>query len=263
VAGFALSIYRSMLNTAPEYLREVNFCRQRLGEVLAALEQAVAAEADRRTPLGPSLEVYPGGARTLDEAAGQLIALLTPEDLLDLDGRVQQQVRRQFRAVVNYCLESNGPTGPLVELLTQQAEEFLTAKLGEAGSADVFFQHFAADPQAAQRAIAQAYQEAEPELAAARAGRGAELTVLAVPAGTAGDHLRVLAEQTLAGVTLRPAHSPDDVVFYRELHGLALTDLPQLGPQARDAYQQALETDHPPHSRKDVVWQLPVRNSTA
>jgi hypothetical protein len=52
-------------------------------------------------------------------------------------------------------------------------------------------------------------------------------------------------------------------VFYRELHGLALTDLPQLGPQARDAYQQALETDHPPHSRKDVVWQLPVRNSTA
>jgi hypothetical protein len=51
-----------------------------------------------------------------------------------------------------------------------------------------------------------------------------------------------------------PASSTDDIVFYREQPHLALTDLPQLGPAARELYQQVLTTEQfGPHSRLDIV----------
>jgi hypothetical protein len=87
------------------------------------------------------------------------------------------------------------------------------------------------------------------------------VSLLAAPATPAGAQVRALAEATLTGVTLRPAAGGDDVVFYRELHGLTVADLPPMGPAARDAYQAHLDGDHPPHARRDVAWQLPVRTS--
>jgi hypothetical protein len=256
IAEFVLSIYRSMLNTAPEYLREVNFCRQRLDSALAEIEGAITTDAGRGTAVGPGRELFPGGGESLDEAAHRLVQTLPPEDLLDLDNRVQQQVRRQFQALVSYCLESQGQTGPLVDLIGQQAEEFMAARLEGATAAEVFFQHFTDDPQGAVRALARAYDEAEPELAVPPAPDAA-IDVLAVPAGPEGDCLRVKAREAVPRVDLRPADSIDEVVFYREVCGLSLTDLPQLGPQARDAYQSMLDGDQPPHARFDVKWQQP------
>ncbi len=257
VSGYVLAVYRGMLNAAPEYLREVNFCRQRLGEVLAAVTAAATADAARSPALGPGLDLFPGGGRTLDEAATALAEALSPEQWLELDNRVQHQVRRQFKAVVNYCLESHGHVGPLVDVICQQAEEYLAECLGESGPADVFFQHFAEDPQAAHRAVAHGYDEATPELTEGTAGPGAEVAVLAAPPTPAGEKFRVLAGEAVPGVSFIPAVSPDDLVIYRERYGLALTDLPQLGPAARDAYKQALDSDEPPHTRTDVRWQAP------
>ena len=50
---------------------------------------------------------------------------------------------------------------------------------------------------------------------------------------------------------------PDDICFYRELPQVPLTDLPQLGGVAREAYLQ-MGADHPPHARTDVSWQPPL-----
>src|SRR4029079_6338062 len=105
-----------------------------------------------------------------------------------------------------------------------------------------------------------AYDEAEPELAVPPAPDAA-IDVLAVPAGPEGDCLRVKAREAVPRVDLRPADSIDEVVFYREVCGLSLTDLPQMGPQARDAYQGMLDGDQPPHARYDVKWQLPPARS--
>jgi hypothetical protein len=253
VAELVLSVYRSMVNTAPEYLREVNFCRGRLADVLAALDDAAAAE---ESALGPGHDLFPGGGASLDDAAARLVQSLTVEELLELDNRVQQQVRRQFRAVVSYCLEAKGHAEPLKDLVVQQAQEFLAERLGETGVGEVFFQHFGGDAQAAARLLAQAYDEAAPWLAGPKApGAGAD--VLAAPAGLAGERVRALVREAVPGVELTAADGGDEVVFHRERHGLALTDLPQLGPQARDAYQKQLDGDQPPHARCDVAWQLP------
>jgi serine/threonine protein kinase len=250
LASQVLMTYRRMVSAAPEYLREVTFCRNRLTEAAAHLEQS-GADVGGPSPFGPGRDLFPGGRRGLDEAATDMIAGLSPEDLLDLDNRVQMQVRSQFRAVITYCLESTGSPAPLADLVREQAERFLANRTGSDTAAPAVFAHFSADPQAAQRAATEAFDEAEPMLAQ-RAGT--EIGVLAAPAGAAGDEFRRIVAEAIPDVELEPADSPDEVVFYRERSGLELTDLPQFGPLAKAAYDAHRDGEHVPHARGDIAW---------
>jgi hypothetical protein len=55
---------------------------------------------------------------------------------------------------------------------------------------------------------------------------------------------------------LIPAPSVDDIVIYREETQLLLSDLEQLGPEGREAYQQMSASENfTPHTRNDVpAW---------
>ena len=250
VAGLVLSMYRGMLSAAPEYLREVNLCRKRIGEAVTLLDPA--ASDDNGTPtFGPGRDLFPGGRRGVDEAAADLIAQLSPEDQFDFDNQVQTQVRAQFRAVVSVCLESNGPPTQLADLVSREAEEFLARRVGRMSAAEAVFDAFAADPQAAHRAAAEAFDEAEPTLLVKA---GTRLDLLAVPPGIGGAEFLRLVTDAVPGAELLPAESPDEVVFYRERAGLTVTDLPQFGPAAKAAYEALKDGDHAPHSRGDVAW---------
>jgi len=55
------------------------------------------------------------------------------------------------------------------------------------------------------------------------------------------------------------ASSVDDLVIYREVGNVPLTDLPPLAPAGREAYQKLCDSDTPPHARRDICWQLPSR----
>jgi hypothetical protein len=164
---------------------------------------------------------------------------------------VQMQVRSQFRAVITYCLESTGSPAPLADLVREQAERYLANRTGSDSAAPAVFAHFSADPQAAQRAATEAFDEAEPMLAQ-RAGT--EISVLAAPAGAAGDEFRRIVTEAIPDVELEPADSPDEVVFYRERTGLELNDLPQFGPVAKAAYDAHRDGEHVPHARGDITW---------
>jgi hypothetical protein len=249
VASQVLMTFRSMVAAAPEYLRDLNVCRRRLGEAVELLENG-SDEAGGPSPFGPGRDLIPGGRRALDEAAADLAAAVSADDLANLDHRAQTQVRAQFRAVISYCLESTGSPAPLADLLREQAERFLAERSGGESAAAVF-SHFAADPQAAHRAAAEAYDEADPTLAP-RTGR--EFDLLAVPAGPAGDEFRRIATEAVPEADLETAESPDEVVFYRERAGIALTQLPQLGPIAKEVFEKQLDGEHIPHSRGDIDW---------
>ncbi len=253
LASQVLTTYRGMVSASPEYLREVTFCRNRLSEAAAYLEQA-PGDAGGASPFGPGRDLFSGGRRGLDEAAADLVARLSPDDLTELDNRVQMQVRTQFRAVITYCLESTGSPAPLADLVREQAERFLGSQSADDSAAAAVFAHLAADPQAAQRAAAEAYDEAGPTLAEKA---GTEVGLLAAPATPAGDDFRHIVAQAVPDAELHSADSPDEVVFYRERAGLALTDLPQFGPVAKAAYEASRDGEHVPHSRGDVAWKAP------
>ena len=80
-----------------------------------------------------------------------------------------------------------------------------------------------------------------------------EVCVLAVPAGGPGGRLRELSVKAVAPAQVRVTDSAEDIIFYRELPRVRLAQLPQLGPQAREAYRQLARLDNfTPHARTDV-----------
>jgi len=254
VAGRVLTMYRGMANASPEYLREVNFCRQRLTDAGRHLEQ-VASDAKSSSPFGPGRDLLPGGRRNLEESAIELVSALSAEDLAIYDQLVQQQVRTQFRALVNFCLESNGQAEALAQLMCQQAEEYLNQRLGQSSAAGAIYGQISDDPQAAHRIAAEAYDEAEPALDITA---GSTIDLLAAPAGTGDEYFRQIVSDAIPEAQFQAADSADEVVFYRERIGITVTDLPHFSPTAKAAYDAVCKSDAPPHARADVKWKPPT-----
>ncbi|MBY0461133.1 MAG: hypothetical protein K2V38_27745, partial [Gemmataceae bacterium] len=253
VLDLALSVFRKLAGNAPEYLREINFCRSTLGEMHAALARpAGAGSADG----SPGKLILPDGCQNLDEAADLFLAGLAPEDLLAFDQSLQKDITRKFRGLGNVCLKPAEKGPPFRELLLRKAREFLDARLDHSDPAAVFFRSRTVNG-TAQPMIGEAFEEAAPDLVPSVFPRPYEMVVLGVPPGDDGDRLVDLAKEVLPETEFVSAPLPDDICFYREYPQLALTDLPQLGEHAREAYNQALAAGHAPHARTDVPWQSP------
>jgi len=249
----AIAIYRGLLGNAPEYLREVNFCRVRLTEIARNVAEISRAEATG-SARGPGQYILPPNCRTLDEAAELFLKGLTRDDLAEFDKLVQSQIRRQFRALVNVCLETNDHSLALKAILEEQGMGFLGRRLESANPAKVFFR-YRDQVQIAQREIQHAYDESFPELSPTRSRENTQVCVLGVPPDESGELFRQLARDVLTDEDLVIANCADEIVFYREQRYISIQDLPQMTPQAREAYEHSMGADQlSPHSRGDVGW---------
>lgn len=252
VLDLALSVFRRLLGNTPEYLRDINYCRASLNEMHAALAKpdSPAGASD-----APGQMILPDGCPDLDAAADQFLAGLAPEDLLAFDQTLQKSITRKFRGLGNVCLKPV-EKGPLFrELLLGKAREFLDGKLDHSDPATVFFRA-RTRVGAAQSLLTEAFGEAVPDLTPT-GPRPFEMIVVAAPPGADGDKLQELVKQSLPDAEITAAPLPDDICFYREFPQVPLTDLPQLGGHAREAYQQ-MGGDHPAHARTDVPWSPPT-----
>ncbi len=90
------SVYRQLLGNAPEYLREVNFCRHQLGELRQQL--AKVSKPNIGEALSHDHPILPLGCRTLEDAVDQLIVEIEDKELLEFEETLQVQLRRQCRA---------------------------------------------------------------------------------------------------------------------------------------------------------------------
>ncbi|MFO0824919.1 MAG: tubulin-like doman-containing protein [Gemmataceae bacterium] len=261
IADSCLSLYRKLLSSAPEFLREINFCRGSLGDLHAALSSAAAA-APPASPVGGKL-ILPPGCATMEEAADMFLAGLPQEALLSFEEGLQKEIKRnKLKGVASVCLHPN-EKGPLFrEILLRQSREFLDKHLDHADPATIFFRYRTEDG-TAEPLLGEAFEGAAPDLLPKGAVVPYEINVLGLPAGPAGEELRELASNALPGIDITSALLPDDICFYREYMQLPLLNVPQLGGHAREAYQQMTTGDHPPHSRVDIHWQLPGDNPPA
>ena len=268
-----LSVYVSLRGHLTDTLREINFCRVRLGDLASSLSVArapsAAANNGQRTPdrdyavevEGPGKFVFRQGCKDLAQAVGEGEAALGPDALLELDGRIQKVIRKQFGSLVQVCLAPANVTRNVARAMSAAGEAFVAERLAKADVARLFLDQHSTQDAAVDELIA-LYEEAVPEpsrTATARAvAAQAEVTVLLTPAGPAGDNVRELAESALADTSLITAAGGDDLLIYREWSNLALTDLENLGPVGQEAYRQLLATDNfPPHSRLDIDFELP------
>ncbi len=249
----ALSVFHRMSGNAPEYLREINFCRSTLTDMHAELGNIGGpGDADG----APGKLILPDGCKDLDEAADQFLAALAPADLLAFDRSLQKDITRKFRGLGNVCLKPVEKGSVFREMLLNKAREFLDAKLDHSDPATVFF-NSRTENGSAQPLLGEAFEEAAPQLGPSVFSPLSEMVVLGAPPGPDGDRLKELASIALPGTEFVSAHLPDDICFYREYPQLTLMDLPQLGEYARGAYQQMMASANPPHARVDVSWQPP------
>ena len=174
-------------------------------------------------------------------------------ELLELDGRVQSLIRRQFKALVHLCMSSANVLKVLAPVMQKETRSYLRSRLGDFSVSDIYLRQFGENgDQAAADQLAEAFELASPEVIASAPVR--EMNCLAVPAGGSEDHLRQLARSVADGKPLVSASSSDEIVLYREHTLGCLADLKQLGPLGQQAYRKMTDQEHfTPHSRNDIV----------
>jgi serine/threonine protein kinase len=245
-----VTVLRSLLDHTPDYLREVAYCRERLADLPARLP---AGEGGSVAALGPGRVIIASGSQTLDDAAQELAYDLSPEELEAFDQAAGDHIRAQFGALASACGEG-GDRQALCALLVRQARAFLEDRLGKTDSASMFLAAYPEEEEA-QGEVELAFEAAAPATGAPTPAVR-ELRLLGVPAGPSGERFRELAGRALPGVEFVAAPGGDEVVFVREAALADLADLPQLGPQAHEAYRQDPTAAH---SRRDVAWRPAAR----
>jgi serine/threonine protein kinase len=287
----ALNVFVSLRGHLSDELREINFCRVRLGELLQswpapAEEKAPAAREAGVTPLpglihglnrlpetapggttppagsaaGLSRCLYPPGCESLEETLDRMLRDISAADLEQLDGRVQALIRVQFLALVQICLTSGNVLRPLQLAMEQEVEAFLRERLGGTEVAELFLaQH--PDEEDAAGELAGAFAEAAPELARDLGGNPNEIALVAVPDGRSeqtNQRLGDLARKALPAAEVVGTSADDDLVVYREVAHVPLGELKQLGAAGQEAYRQMLALDSfTPHARIDLPFPAP------
>jgi serine/threonine protein kinase len=250
VLDSTLSIYRKLAASAPEFVREIAFCRQRLTEIMG---QIVAPTHASLFMTGPGRMILPHGVEGLDGAADLFLGALPPQDIIDLDTRLQQEIVGKFRSLVSVCVKPQY-TPSFLAILARLSREFLDARLERSDPAAVFFRHRTETAPNTPKMLMNSFEEAAPDLTSISGKPQMEATILAAPPGPDGDRFRKVVDSLLPGIGFIPAPLPDDIVFIREYPLLPLHELPQLADFGREAYQQQLAGDMNPHTRSDLPW---------
>jgi eukaryotic-like serine/threonine-protein kinase len=250
LAATLRDIYRGVLGSIPDYLQEMNLCRERPAETIKELDRRIASELDLDVALGPGRSLLPGGDKTASEFACRSVAELTEEELLAVDAAVHVQIDERFSGLVNFCI-GNGPKPEhLADALEGTGTELFLNRLTNANPAELLMGYDYGD------LISAAMRDSHPPLAAADCAVESMVTIVAAPATNAGKKVIDAANEASPAVAVVGCESKSEVVVYRELRHLPLHGLPHLGPVAKEAYQKALaEGSVLPHSRLDIVWE--------
>jgi serine/threonine protein kinase len=248
------NVFLTLRGHLADEMREITFCRNRLGELLNELEDT----SDSTQPKSSAVKyLYPAGCKNLNAAVEHFEAQLNEDAQNELDTRMVAMFKKQFAALVNVCLASGNVWKKVGAAMRHTAEEFVAERLSAMDVAEMFLNQYPDNDEAAV-ALGDFFEEAAPELppsvvTSGQEGQPTELCVLAVPPGSYGERLRSLAADALPDVELQTATGDEDVLVYRECVNLPLTELPQLGPLAMDAYRQMSNAEHfTPHCRCDV-----------
>jgi serine/threonine protein kinase len=248
-----IAICQKLQESLPQRFQDLSFCRQRLGEFLQAWEEPAQEDFD----LGPGRHFLPGNVTNVADAVAFLLKSVKPDDIHEIDAKVQAVVRRQFKTLLQACM---APTNALQEVqatIQEQVEAHAEALLGKATVATLYLKQRPADKDICAD-IAQAFQEANPTLAGPHSN-SPEMGIVVVPTEGGGDRLGKLSREVSSEIEVVTASGAPDIFFYREQTHVKLADLPQLSLMAEEAYRQMTSTGHfNPHTRTDVTEWRPA-----
>jgi eukaryotic-like serine/threonine-protein kinase len=270
-----------------DQIREVGFCRTRLGELHGLLGDKAAASlpaaassgnsssgnsssgtsssgtsapgtSPSASPVAAPFErlLLPTGCVKLDDAVARLDNSLTGEDLLAFDKIMQALLRHQYRALLNVCMGPSNLVRTLAPQMLVEAAKYLAQHVDGEGVAELWL---TANPDefAVRDQLLAAFDAAAPNFDGTR--QLDEVTIAVLPPGEKGDVLRQQMEVALPAAQLAASDRTDEIVFYREYTRLDLSDLEQFGPEAARLYRQRCAVDPSSvHCREDLPFTQPL-----
>lgn len=253
------SLYLSLRDHLSDQMREIGFCRQRLSELADLIRDRSPDLGLVERPLAPTaslsvdLYLFPNNRVDLLSALKQVEERLTAADELAFDQRIQTVLRRQFGALVQVCMASSSMLRMLAPLLQDEAQAFLEDYLEEASVVDMYLaRNDGREEGQLLKGLRKAYDRAAPPLHGA--ARGKHLCLVSLPSSTTGGPFRDTLRHVTADARILLSHRSEEIFLYREYFQLALTDLEQFGPLAKEAYLQRLAADpNCLHSRGDIT----------
>jgi serine/threonine protein kinase len=240
-----LTAYLELRGHLSDEMREISYCRVRLGELLRQLESADPAGPEALLSL-VGKPVFPSGGVDLRQAIQDFQAGLSPDVLNELDVPVQEMIRQNFTALIHICMDSLVALKNVEAQMLDVAERFAAGLLAPTDAAQIVLEQPIDD-------WAGIHAQANPSLVPGHVARAGTLSILQTPPGPAGESVREQAASALEGEELEPVTSGEDIVLYREFVNLPLRELPQMGPVGQSAYRLMNSTDNfTPHTRSDI-----------
>lgn len=248
-----LTVYLALRGRLTDQMKDLRFCRTRFGDIQKLFDEAVKHEDDGLPSTCETL--LPPGVKNTRDLANRISAAITPDQMANLDQRVQKALQRQFQPLAQLCLLTGDWPRQLQALLLQEAEQFLEEIVPPQDAAELFLAQNP-PPKDLASALTTGREDAQPLLANPAVPYANEVSLLLTPGSEAGRTLAAYAEAELPNTGVVAEATCEEIVFYREYDGLDLEALPQLGPEAKAAYELACSLENfTPHSRLDLRWQ--------
>ncbi|MBI2803831.1 MAG: protein kinase [Planctomycetes bacterium] len=246
-------VYLSLRGHLSDQIREVGFCRQRLGELQGLLKPTQSTSV---VDSAHGRAIFPPGCLDLPDAVDQLVRSVTAADVVAFDTQVQAWIRTNYKALLEICMGSSAMVRNLAPALLHEAEQFLGARLVGSSVADMYLTRKRAEfGEAADERIRddleRCLDEATPEIG--KLARNNEISIASFPDDESGRYLQKLLNDRLPEVKTVFSARHDEMIFYHDLIRIQKKDLAQLGPIAKEAYDQRCAADPSSlHSREDV-----------
>lgn len=253
-------LYLSLRGHLSDQIREVGFCRQRLGELAQMFD---AAGSERETSKASSAQekvLLPARGGRLSEAVKRAQDDITAEDLLSFDKQTQEMIQKDFRALVQICMGPGHVLRTLAPALLRLGQKFLGSRTVGQSVTEMFLDQAGGDLDQCAEELKGAWENAAPP--GGPSARKSEFGLVLFPRDPAGQKVDTLLRETVPSAHRVTATRNDEIVFFREVTNLPTSSVEQLGPVAQEAYRQRLALDPTSlHSREDIPdWfpQAPV-----
>ena len=259
VLGHLNRLYLGLRGHLSDQIREVGFCRQRLGELHTLLKPL--PPQDKHEPVRADRRVlFPAGCQDLTGAVAQLNQTIGPDDLVRFDEVVQEWITNHCQALLQICMGASSLVKNLAPAMLQEAENFLSERLQGTSVAEMYLVSHrgqdAEDDAELLDDLQRCLDEASPEFG--RITQDNLITLVMLPNDEHGKALKKLLQKQCKHAKVLLTDRLDEIVFYHEIDDIRWKDVAQLGPIALDNYQQRCTNDPSSvHSREDVFdWQV-------
>jgi serine/threonine protein kinase len=255
-------LYTALRGHLSDQIREVGFCRQRLGELLGLVAPADAKSDANDTPIPGERALFPTGCLNLKDAVQRLIHEVSFEDQLQFDHRIQAWVVANYQALLHVCMGTSTQVRNLAPAMIHEAESFLMDRLQGESVAEMYLaqQRRRYEDDLDDQVIddfERCLDDASPDLGRMLEKNG--ITLVTFPKGEHGQQLHDLVHERIPEIKTILTERQDEMLFYHETLNIRWKELDQLGPIAKEAYQRRLQSDPTGlHSRMDLAGLQPV-----